>query len=266
LLVESMHGYIFLLLTLTYAFPSPRMYSHAYSPPTIFAASVPIKPATPIEEWTEMLGWMNLNLPENAIICSWWDYGYWITVKGNRTSLADNATFNSTHIGLIGEVFMSNETQAVAILKEEFNGPYGPPTHILVFTTFNSLGSDQGYGDEGKWRWMARIANQTAAPGIFSEWGDRDQFNTFGNVTEEGQWMWNDLGKNTTIYKLMETVVGIKLQSLESRLEYFTISHFSPGDPVAILGESQGQTIYLYAMVGLYEIDYQQFEIDHPTA
>jgi len=257
---------IFLLLTLTYAFPSPRMYTHAYSPPTILAASVPIKPAESIDEWTEMLAWMQLNLPEKAIICSWWDYGYWIAVKGNRTSLADNATFNSTHIGLIGQVFMSNETQAVKILKEQFNGPDGPPTHILVFTSFSSLGSDQGYGDEGKWRWMARIANQTVAFGFYKE-ENQGQNNTFGYVTEN-QWVWNDLGKNTTVYKLMQTGKYHIVSSVGlPQLKYFKVAHFSPGNPVASLGTTQeGQTVYLHALVCLYEIDYQQYEIDHPAA
>ncbi len=260
---------IFLLLTLTYALPSPRMYTHAYSPPTILAASVPIRPSGPVYTWTEMLNWMQLNLPEDAVICSWWDYGYWITVKGNRTSLADNATFNSTHIGWIGKVFMSNETEAVETLKEKFNGPNGPPGYILVFTTFSSLGADQGYGDEGKWRWMARIANQTVTPGFYQEWGDRDQYNTFGNVTDEGQWVWNDLGKSTTIYKLMQTAKQSLVASAEApQLKYFKIAYFSPRDqtPVAALGTYQDETVYLYAIVALYEVDYQQYGIDYPAA
>jgi dolichyl-diphosphooligosaccharide--protein glycosyltransferase len=258
---------IFLLLTLTYALPSPRMYTHAYSPPTILAASVPIKPSGPVYEWIGMLDWMRLNLPEDAVICSWWDYGYWISIKGNRTSLADNATFNSTHIGWIGKVFMSNETEALGILGEVFDGPKGPPGYILVFTTFTSLGSDQGYGDEGKWRWMARIANQTVAAGFYNEWGDRDQYNTFGNITDEGQWVWNDLGKNTTIYKLMQTAKHSKVTSIEvPQLKYFKIAHFSDGDPVASLGQYQGETVYLYALVALYEVDYEQYMIDHPAA
>lgn len=255
---------IFLLLTLIYAFPSPRMYTHAYLPPTILSGSIPIKPAEAITEWTEMLSWMQLNLPEKAIVCSWWDYGYWIAVKGNRTSLADNATFNSTHIGLIGLTFMSNETQAVKTLKEQFNGPDGPPTHILVFTSFNSLGGDQGYGDEGKWRWMARIANQTVAPGLFREWNN-EQNNTFGSVVDN-QWEWNGDGKNTTIYKLMQVGKQYIVSSGElPQLRYFKVSHFSPGYPVASLGNVDGQTVYLHALVCLYEVDYQQYEIDHPS-
>ncbi|MFP3984476.1 MAG: STT3 domain-containing protein [Candidatus Bathyarchaeia archaeon] len=256
---------MFLILTLTYAFPSPRVYTHAYSPPTILASSVPIRPTESINEWIETLNWMQLNLPETAIICSWWDYGYWITVRGNQTSLADNATFNSTHIGWIGKVFMSNETEAVRILKEKFNGPDGPPTHILVFTTFNSFGGDSGYGDEGKWRWMARIANQTVAPGFYHEWGDRQEFNTFGTVTEEG-WEWNAVGKNTTIYKLMQTAkLSIAPFEEPPQLKYFSVTHYSPGTPVARIGTYQEQPVYLHALVALYEVDYQQYSLDHPN-
>ncbi len=260
---------MFLLLTLTYAFPFSRasigsVYTHAYTPPTILAASVPVKPSSAAVEWTEMLNWMQLNLLENAIVCSWWDYGYWITVKGNRTSLADNATFNHTHIGLIGEVFMSNEEQAVTILKEQFNGPEGPPTHILVFTTFDSLsGRDQMYGDEGKWTWMAKIANQTVVPGFYHEWEVADpntgsvvRYNTFGNATSSG-WTWNDQGRNTTIYKLMQTARNTKVSAVTApQLKYFEIAHVSPGTPIAALGTSGDQTVYLIALVALFEINY----------
>lgn len=249
---------IFLLLTLTYALPAPRMYNHGYSPVTILAASLPVRPSDSVTEWTETLSWMQYNLPEDAIICSWWDYGYWITVKGNRTSLADNATFNATHIGEIGLVFMSNETEAIKILATQFSGPKGPPTHILVFTSFNGYdGADQGYGDEGKWRWMARIANQTVASGFYKEWGDREQYNTFGNITDNGQWVWNELGENTTIYKLMQNAKNSVVSSVNApELKYFKAVHLSPRNPVASLGTVGNQTVYLYATVALYEIDY----------
>jgi dolichyl-diphosphooligosaccharide--protein glycosyltransferase len=254
---------IFILLMLTYAFPSPIMYNHAFSPPTILSSSLPLRPAEPIEDWVETLQWMNLNLPDTAIICSWWDYGYWISVKGNRTSLADNATFNSTHIGQIGLTFMSNETESVRILKESFNGPDGPPTHILVFTTFDTSGNDVRFGDEGKWNWMARIANQTVAPGFYIEWEERDpqgnlnQFNTFGNATRDRGWVWNDLGENTTIYKLMQFAKASKIPALQApSLNYFDVAHFSPGAPY------QG----IYALVCLYEIDYGQYELDNPSS
>jgi len=65
---------IFLLLTLTYAFPSPRVYTHSYSPPTILSASTPIRPSEPITEWTEMLEWMKRQIRifwRSMMICNY---------------------------------------------------------------------------------------------------------------------------------------------------------------------------------------------------
>ncbi len=49
-------------------------------------------------DWIDALHWMSKNTPKDSVIASWWDYGYWITSLGNRTTLADNATINSTRI------------------------------------------------------------------------------------------------------------------------------------------------------------------------
>jgi len=270
---------IFLLLTLTYALPSPRMYSHAYSPPTILTASVPIKPTEAITEWTATLNWMQLNLPQTATICSWWDYGYWITVRGNRTSLADNATFNTTQISLIGRIFMSNETVAMKILKDQFNGPNGPPTHILVFATFYSDGVDGGFGDEGKWRWMARIANsvnkttelysQEGVSWNYTEWNGGTN-TTFGFATQTSDdsprpyFKWNSVGQETVIYKMMAAAKQYKGASgawwtppaNATEFKYLKNPYFSEGKDLG----------GLYAIVAIFEIDYQQYELDHPLS
>ena len=36
--------------------------------------------------------WLRENTPKDAVIASWWDYGYWISTLGERKTLADNAT------------------------------------------------------------------------------------------------------------------------------------------------------------------------------
>ncbi|RLI22060.1 hypothetical protein DRO54_02120 [Candidatus Bathyarchaeota archaeon] len=152
----------FILLVGNFAFPFPRVYSHAYTPTTLLAGSMPIRPVEPVTEWMDALTWIRTTLPEDAVIFSWWDYGYWITVEGNRTSLADNATFNTTHIAIIGRVFVENETNALKILETIRRGDSPPPGYILVFTTV-VMSADYNYsyanwGDMGKWTWMLRIA------------------------------------------------------------------------------------------------------------
>ena len=44
------------------------------------------------DDWLVAMSWIKENTPEDAIIASWWDYGYWITTLSERTTLADNAT------------------------------------------------------------------------------------------------------------------------------------------------------------------------------
>ncbi len=236
---------MFLLLTFTFVLPNPRVFNQADTPTTIAAASVPLKPDDTVRDWIDTLAWMREELPPNAVVASWWDYGYWITVWGNTTSLADNGTWNWTQIQKIGYMFMSNETEAVNVL-EEFNqnararGIKYNVSHVLVFTTFLTDGRDANFGDEGKWRWMARIAamqypsiNETA----------------YGEYNEEtGAWEWNDLGNSTVIYKLMtygkETKLGIPPSV---SLTNFELVYYSKGEAV------QGQ---VYALVCIYEVKY----------
>jgi len=272
---------IFIILTTNFAFAPqyggiPKVYSQAYSPVTITAGSLSLVPSSPVTAWMDALKWLS-DLPSSAttVVCSWWDYGYWLTMLGNVTSLADNATVNTTQIGLIGRVYVSNETQAVRILKEQFNGPHGPPKYILVYITFYSTGQDAGYGgDEGKWMWMARIANSSATVRNlyvpewpvweYREWGSNLQNNTFGYYTSTG-FVWNDTGNNATlIYKLMQNGKASKVSSVTApSLTYFkNLRTF--GDSVGAVGtDNAGNTVYLYALVCLYEIDYAQYDLDY---
>ncbi|MDQ1281447.1 MAG: dolichyl-diphosphooligosaccharide---protein glycosyltransferase [Thermoproteota archaeon] len=134
-----------------------------YSPTTISASSLPFRASVP--DWIEALSWIKENTPQNSVILSWWDYGYWITVAGQRISLVDNATINTTQIARVGQFFMSNETQALDLLMGKLNGVNYNASYVVVFTTLG-LGSSGPnlYGDEVKWRWMAQIAglNDTA--------------------------------------------------------------------------------------------------------
>jgi dolichyl-diphosphooligosaccharide--protein glycosyltransferase len=220
----SIVALIFILLTLTYVIGTdffapptvrtgPRVYSHAYTPTTIAAAGTNVKPSDTVRDWLDALTWMRENLPPSpqkpgdpgTVVAAWWDYGYWITTIANRTTLADNGTWNSTQIKQIGLMFMSNETGAIGIL-ERYN-----VTHVVVFTTFDTQGAFRSLGgDEGKWQWMARI------PGLDSttfgnytlgwDWsdlnGDGSAFDSSGNA-ETDEFSANAKGQNSTIYKLM---------------------------------------------------------------
>lgn len=137
---------------------------------TIFAHSE-------LTDWTQALTWIRNNTPQNAVIIAWWDYGYWINVMANRTTVADNATLNETRIAEIGQMFMSNVTEAATLAKDMADGR---PVYVLSFITgsliqFGTSSSGQtadyytlqipagngftaGGGDESKKQWFIRIA------------------------------------------------------------------------------------------------------------
>ncbi|MEM3578710.1 MAG: STT3 domain-containing protein [Candidatus Bathyarchaeia archaeon] len=271
---------IFLVLMTNLAFPMPKVYRQAYAPTTISSGSMSIVPSEPVQEWINMLYWTRTRLSPTTVVCSWWDYGYWLTVLGNVTSLADNATINGTQIQNIGFIFMSNETQAIKVLK------WYKAEYILVYVTlyYDSQSGNIWFanagGDEGKWIWMAAISGK-----------DRERFINQGLISENEMWTsnleevrqmfgnhtlgthWHDLnkngyydsedstspvpkGQNSTIYKLMRYAMERWIQVQKggspptTKLQYFSEAY--------IAGLDTGGTKYggVVPLVCLYKINY----------
>jgi dolichyl-diphosphooligosaccharide--protein glycosyltransferase len=255
---------IFLLLTVTFVLPSAgsshsRAIERAYSPTTIAASSLPIR--TQVSDWLDTLNWIRVNLNDTDVVASWWDYGYWITAIGNKTTLADNGTINATQISLIGQMFMSNETGALEILESFNEREEHDVTHALVFVTFATDGTsntiyDAGYGDEGKWRWMARIGgldddkygNQT----LGTDWIDTND----NGQADEGELEANELGNSTVVYKLMhyasETLV---FGSSNIQLEHFEPAYFSQNEDTFQWRQRSSDDYFGWA-VCVYKINY----------
>ena len=105
------------------------------------------------KDWLQALQWMRDNLRDDAIVVSWWDYGYWIEALANKTTLADGATKNTTSIANIGRIMMFNQSGSIPLLKR-YNA-----THIVVFNAVNPNNPEQaiGHGDNTKWTWMVQI-------------------------------------------------------------------------------------------------------------
>jgi asparagine N-glycosylation enzyme membrane subunit Stt3 len=186
-----------LLLTLTLVLPSPRsiyprVFDHAYTPVTIATGSMSLRPDRTVVDWFYALNWVRNN-ESVKVVASWWDYGYWTTIIGNKTTLADNGTINMTQIENIAWMFLSNETQAIEILK-----PYDV-THVLVFITFDTSGKDIGWGEESKWKWMARISERLTGVNDTGYITKEVDPNTQQTVEK-----WNDRGKSTVIYKMIQ--------------------------------------------------------------
>ncbi|HEX9262141.1 MAG TPA: STT3 domain-containing protein [Candidatus Bathyarchaeia archaeon] len=276
---------VFTLLVTNLAFSPqnsgmPRVYAQAYNPLTVTSSSTPI--GTNVPEWINMLLYTQNNLQPTDVVAAWWDYGYWLGILGNVTSLADNATVNATQIENVGFMMMANETNSLRML-EQYNAKY-----ILVFITLQVQRSSatggyvaqlSRYGDEGKWTWMAKISGQaeqrfidTGYIDAASAWTDETKFGTVNNST--GAWDWNTQGKNSVVYKLMDwakqrwTEVGglqytVSSDTTAVEPTFFNEKYFSGEDTGAfnyVIGyDSSGNPVGFVPIVALYEIDWDAY-------
>ena len=261
---------IFLILMTNFAFPMPKVYKQAYTPTTISAGSLPIAPGEQVREWLDMLQWTQNNLNASTVVSSWWDYGYWLTILGNVTTLADNATINSTQIENVGFSFMANESTSLRVLKQ-YNTAY-----VLVFATFDSGGNwlDGGGGDNGKWMWMARISGKaqdrfinTGLIDRESSWANETAFGEFTNST----WTWNNAGRNSTIYKLMgwaknqwcSDKVADPDEQYATKPTYFDEAFFS-GKALTV-DEAKNKYGGIVPIIALYKINWSLYEANYPN-
>jgi len=278
---------IFIVLMTNFAFSPqtggmPKVIRQSYAPVTITAGSLPIVPNQPVIEWIDALKYLNDYQDSSIVVCSWWDYGYWLTFLGNVTSLADNATINGTQIENVGFTFMANETQSVKMLSS-YKAKY-----ILVFTTAEAnYGNWIGYGDEGKWTWMAKISGKAKQrfidEGLIDEQSSWENETSFGSYnTTSSKWVWSDTpisgstvtGMNSTIYKLMSYAKHRWIESGGQGISvdpdtwiqptYFKEAFFSGLN----LARTDAGSKYggIVPLVCIYEIDWTKYYDDFPSS
>jgi dolichyl-diphosphooligosaccharide--protein glycosyltransferase len=70
--------------------------STAYSSPSVVLASHMQDGLHIIDDFREAYYWLRQNTPEDAVVMSWWDYGYQIAGMADRRTLVDNNTWNNS--------------------------------------------------------------------------------------------------------------------------------------------------------------------------
>lgn len=148
------------LLLLPLVFPgsgASDVFTITDTPPTILTGGASF--GTPTDDWPDALSWIRNSTSPDAVIASWWDYGYWISTVGERASLADNWTGNHTRIEMLADIFMSSPDDAWRDLRGM------GADYVLVFVAGQLLESEspvplyslQHGGDESKKQWFMRI-------------------------------------------------------------------------------------------------------------
>lgn len=156
----SYFSIIIILLILPLTIPeNGNWVSATKAPPTLLNGGSIFNIAT--DDWRNAMEWLNKNTPEDAVIASWWDYGYWITTLSERASLADNATLSTLRIQKIAKILLSSPDEAWEMLQE-LDADY-----FLIFVAGQKIGNDanelyllRGGGDESKKQWFMKIAEE----------------------------------------------------------------------------------------------------------
>lgn len=202
-------------------------------------------------DWQTAMTYIRNNLPATAIIASWWDYGYWINSASDANTIVDNGTLNTTQVAMMGYAMMSlNLTESLKTFKT-WN-----TTHVLVY-----FGHRSGFfgGDEGKWPWMVRIAEDRFGSNHI------DDATYLGSTDETLEAFYQ-----STLFKLLvfneprtqEEAAALGLSDIRMSLDQYLwgesewISHM----PVNLHGAFE--TPYIsssYGTVKIYEIDYTMY-------
>lgn len=81
--------------------------ANAYSSPSVVLSSQnPDGSQHIIDDFREAYYWLRQNTPEDAVVMSWWDYGYQIAGMADRPTLVDNNTWNNSEIFLFNDEWL----------------------------------------------------------------------------------------------------------------------------------------------------------------
>ena len=194
-------GIAFIVVILLTLVPNTwRAISAGDAPTSLASSAVPYQfDGDYVKDWPEALDWMKENIGDDEVVCSWWDYGYWIQAMSGRKTMADGSTSDYEQISTIGRIMMLPANESIKLL-EEYQADY-----ILVFYAYNPNNPKQSLnvGDDVKWSWMVRIGGLD-----INEYRDPENY---GQPTEK---FYNS------------TIAGLMYGTWDDT--YFTPDYFSP--------------------------------------
>jgi dolichyl-diphosphooligosaccharide--protein glycosyltransferase len=102
-------------------------------------------------DWPHAMNWLKNNTPEDAVIASWWDYGYWITTLSNRTTIIDNATLIDWQIKKMAYSLITTPENSWHILNSDYTtdiSEYLGSEQILAWGGISNDEFNQNYLEE----------------------------------------------------------------------------------------------------------------------
>jgi len=78
----------------------------------------------PQNDWYESLIYLKEETPEDAIIMTWWDYGYWILDIAERTPVVDNGYRPEAVLQDIAQVYCTDQDSEAIEVMRKYNASY----------------------------------------------------------------------------------------------------------------------------------------------
>jgi asparagine N-glycosylation enzyme membrane subunit Stt3 len=98
-------------------------------------------------DWQAALSYLKHETPEDSVVLSWWDYGYWILDMGDRRSVVDNGLsgWDEKRLDDVGLAYCTSDPAVAAEVMRRYGAEY------LVFSrvegTLSAI-AQYGLGDE----------------------------------------------------------------------------------------------------------------------
>ncbi len=219
-------------------------------------------------DWIEAMKWLKDNSPPDAVIASWWDYGYWISTLSDRTTIIDNATLIDWQIKKMAFTLLASPDDAWSILHSDYNTDI---SKHLTQDYLNLIGNPQDSdciesvefcnpavkGFDADYIVVFATADKVIAPGLdlklysFVGGGDESKKHWFAEISGQS---------------VLDVVLNDGYTPTDSFLKETTIGKLLPFEPVAYVDPSTGQVFNSWqpGIVVIYQkyVEYTDSEND----
>mgnify|MGYP001134821661 CR=1 FL=1 len=102
-------------------------------------------------DWHDALIYLKDNTPEEAVIMSWWDYGYWILDLAERTPVVDNGFYGYDRERLqdVGLAYCTTDASKAVQVMQKYGADYlvFSEVEIKILPAITEFGLGEAHGD-----------------------------------------------------------------------------------------------------------------------
>ena len=111
--------------------------------------------ATINTHWLDALTYLREDTPEDAVVMTWWDSGYWVLDVARRSPVADNGLHSEEQDTDIATVYCSTEVQPAIEIMQKYEASYlvFSETDIAIMPIVSELGLGERLGDGQEIPW-----------------------------------------------------------------------------------------------------------------